>query len=74
MRAVLGTNVLISALFWRGTAHACLVATEGRLYERVLAEPILVELGDKLTGKFGSSTSEADTILANLLIKSLLIL
>ena len=66
MRAVLDTNVLISGLFWRGAANACLVAAEAGLYELVLAEPILVELREKLTDKFDSATSEADTILANL--------
>lgn len=41
MRVVLDTNVLISALLWRGIPHHCILAAEAGLYELILADLIL---------------------------------
>jgi putative PIN family toxin of toxin-antitoxin system len=59
MRAVLDTNVLISALLWRGAPHECLLAAEAGWYELVSAEPILGELQEKLITKFENTADEA---------------
>jgi predicted nucleic acid-binding protein len=59
MRAVLGTNVLISGLFWRGIPHRCILAAEARLYELVCAKEFLDELREKLIDTFGNTPQEA---------------
>lgn len=66
MLAVLDTNILISALFWRGAPYECLLAAEAGLYELVLADEILHELREKLVGKFQYTNQEADQILHDL--------
>jgi putative PIN family toxin of toxin-antitoxin system len=66
MRAVLDTNVLISALLWRGIPHDCLLAAEAGMYELVLADAILQELQDKLVSKFRSTPDEADGVIGRL--------
>jgi putative PIN family toxin of toxin-antitoxin system len=58
-RAVLDTNVLVSALLWRGIPHRCLLAAEAGLYDSLTAEPILDELRTKLIEKFGHTPREA---------------
>ena len=66
MRAVLDTNILISALFWRGAPHECLLSAEAGLYELILADEIFDELRDKLVDKFRNSDEEADQIIRNI--------
>ncbi len=66
MRAVLDTNVLISALLWRGAAYECLVAAEAGWYELVLADPILDELRETLIRKFENTPNDADERVASL--------
>ncbi len=41
MRVVLDTNILVSALLWRGAPYRCLVAIQAGLVELVLSPPIL---------------------------------
>ena len=59
MEAVLDTNVLISALLFRGAPYQCLVAAEAGLYTLVSAEPILEELEEKLVSKFKNTRDQA---------------
>lgn len=66
MRAVLDSNVLISAALWRGAPNHCLLAAEAGLYELVSSEPIFDELRAKLIEKFQSTPGEADQIVAGL--------
>lgn len=63
MRAVLDTNVLISALLWRGAPYECLVAAQANWYELVSAEDIFAELGEKLIHKFQHSEEEAQDVI-----------
>jgi uncharacterized protein len=51
MKAVLDTNVLISALFWRGTPYRCLLTAELGLYELILCQEIINELEKVLSTK-----------------------
>jgi len=43
-KAVLDTNILVSALFWRGAPYRCLVAADAGLYHLIISEPIMDEL------------------------------
>ncbi len=52
MKAVFDTNVLVSALFWRGTPYRCLLAAEAGLFELVVSSEILDELVNVLERKF----------------------
>ena len=64
MRAVLDTNVLVSALFWRGSSHTCIQAAEAGLYVFISADEILQELHDKLIEKFDNTPEEAQASVA----------
>ncbi len=66
LRVVFDTNVLVSGHFWKGPPYRCLLAVEAGLAILVISDPILTELGDKLTDKFGLSKSEVDPIVERL--------
>ena len=59
MKAVLDTNVLVSGLIWRGVPYRCLLAAKAGLFELVLSDEILSELGRVLREKFRLSEDEA---------------
>lgn len=59
IKAVLDTNILVSALFWRGAPYRCLISAEAGLYELILSEPILEELNQVLRRKFQLPAPEA---------------
>ena len=61
-KVVFDTNILVSGHFWKGPPYRCVLAVEAGLARLVLSDPILTEFGDKLSGKFGVSKSEVDTI------------
>lgn len=60
MRVVLDTNVLVSALLWRGAPHRCLAAVQAGLAELVISPPILEELRTVLVTKFRHTPADAD--------------
>ena len=43
MRAVLDTNVVVSACFWRGAPFDCLKGYAGAVYEAVVSPPLVIE-------------------------------
>jgi putative PIN family toxin of toxin-antitoxin system len=55
MKAILDTNVVISACFWKGAPHDCLIAwAEGR-YEAAISPPQLMEyqeVFEELMGRY----------------------
>lgn len=66
VRVVFDTNILVSAHFWKGPPYRCLLAVEAGLAVLVLSDPILTELGEKLTVKFRVPKTEVDSILERL--------
>lgn len=60
MRVVLDTNILVSALLWRGTPYRCLLAVQAGLADLILSPPILDELRTVLVTKFRHTASDAD--------------
>ena len=60
MRVVLDTNILVSALLWRGTPHRCLLAVQAGLADLVVSPPILDELRVVLMTKFQFTVPDAD--------------
>ncbi len=60
MRVVLDTNILVSALLWRGAPYRCLLAIQAGLADLILPPPILDELRTVLVAKFRHSPAEAD--------------
>ena len=58
MKAVLDTNVLVSALLYQGTPHRILLAAEQGLYELVISEEMLRELERVLLQKFRLASEE----------------
>ena len=60
MRVVLDTNILVSALLWRGAPHRCLLAVQAGLADLVISPPILEELRTVLVTKFRHTASDAD--------------
>jgi len=60
MRVVLDTNILVSALLWRGAPHRCLLMLQAGLADLVLSPPILQELRTVLVTKFRHTPAEAD--------------
>jgi len=64
MRVVLDTNILVSALLWRGTPYRCLLAVQAGLADLVISPPILEELRGVLLAKFHFTASDADEAVA----------
>jgi len=60
MRVVLDTNILVSALLWRGAPYRCLLAVQAGLAELVTSRPILEEFRSVLVAKFRFTTTDAD--------------
>ncbi len=60
MRVVLDTNILVSALLWRGAPYRCLLAVQAGLADLVVSSPILEELRTVLVTKFRHTAIEAD--------------
>ncbi len=64
MKVVLDTNILVSALLWRGTPYRCLLAIEAGLVELIISPPILEEFRRILIAKFRHTQAEADGAVA----------
>ncbi len=64
MRVVLDTNILVSALLWRGAPYRCLVALQAGLAKLIISPPILEELRTVLLAKFRFTASDADEAVA----------
>jgi putative PIN family toxin of toxin-antitoxin system len=60
MRVVLDTNILVSALLWRGAPYRCLLVLQAGLADLILSPPILEELKAILAAKFRHTVAEAD--------------
>jgi uncharacterized protein len=60
MRVVLDTNILVSALLWRGAPYRCLLAVQAGLADLILSPPILAELRTVLLAKFRHTPAEAE--------------
>ena len=63
MRVVLDTNILVSALLWRGTPYRCLLAVQTGLADLILSPPILDELRTVLVVKFQHTPAEAADVI-----------
>ena len=61
-RVVFDTNILVSGHSWKGPPYRCMPAEESGLATLIMSGPILTELSEKLTNKFGLSKSEVDSI------------
>lgn len=67
MRAVIDTNVLISALFWGGQPRRVVdLAAAGR-FQAVTSPELLVELEGVLAGDFGVPQDRVDLVLRDIL-------
>ncbi len=64
MRVVLDTNILVSALLWRGAPYRCLIAVQAGLADLVISPPILEELHTVLVAKFQFTAPDADEAVA----------
>jgi uncharacterized protein len=64
MRVVLDTNILVSALLWRGTPHRCLLAVQAGLADLILSPPILAELRTVLLTKFRHTPASVPVLTA----------
>ena len=58
VKAVLDTNILVSALFWRGAPYRCVVAAEAGLFELIIADSIMEEFAEVLAEKILLSKDE----------------
>lgn len=64
MKVVFDTNVLVSALLWRGTPYHCLLAVRAGLAELILSPPIMEEFRRVLCEKFAMTQAEAEENIA----------
>lgn len=64
MKAVFDTNILISAVFWRGSPYRCLLAAQAGLVNLYLSPPILAELERVLQDKFQLPSAQVDEAVA----------
>lgn len=60
MKVVFDTNILVSAMLWRGTPYRCLLAIRAGLAELILSPPIMEEFRDVLSRKFALTQEEAE--------------
>lgn len=65
-KVVFDTNIFVSGHFWKGPPYRCLLAVEARLANLVVSEPILSELREKLTDKFGIPAAEVAAVVDRL--------
>lgn len=73
MKVVFDTNILVSAMLWRGTPYRCLLAIRAGLAELVLSPPIMEEFRGVLSKKFAMTKEEAEENIAVVLESSTLI-
>lgn len=73
MRAVLDTNVIISALFWKGNEKIVLDKCKGKELELIISSEILDEVDGVLEKKFGYPDDKRVEFLRNLLRVSRLV-
>jgi len=67
MRAVIDTNVLISALFWGGAPRRVVdLAANGR-FQAITSPDMLAELEDVLAGDFAVPQERLDSVLRDIL-------
>lgn len=64
MKAVFDTNILISAVFWRGSPYRCLLAAQAGLVNLYLSPPILAELVRVLQVKFQLPLEQIEEVVA----------
>ena len=64
---VYDTNVLISGMIWGGIPYRCIELAQQNRVEGLTCDEILSEFEDKLTTKFGFSSSGASEIVTELL-------
>lgn len=67
MKAVFDTNVLVSALFWRGTPHHCFLAAQAGLFELIISDEILNELRRVLSLKLRLPPAEVEEAIKSIL-------
>jgi len=60
VKAVFNTNILISAIFWRGSPYRCLLAAQAGLVDLYVSPPILTELVRVLQVKFQLPLQQID--------------
>lgn len=65
-KVVFDTNIFLSGHFWKGPPYRCLLAVEARLASLVVSEPILSELREKLTDKFGVPAADVAALVERL--------
>jgi len=67
LKAVFDTNVLVSALFWRGTPHHCFLAAQAGLFELIVSDEILNELRRVLSQKLRLPPEEVEEAVKSIL-------
>ncbi len=73
MNVVLDTNILISALFWRGTPYRVVLSALQGKYSLCLSRSILLELEEKLKLKFKFPQSKIKDLLTILSSYSIIV-
>ena len=73
MKVVFDTNILVSAMLWRGTPYRCLLAIRAGLAELILSPPILEEFRAVLSNKFAMTKEAAEENIAVVRESSVLI-
>ena len=60
--AVFDTNVLISALLWRGAPYRAVLLAQAKIAQAVYCDSMLAELTGKLREKFGFSENRLQAV------------
>lgn len=64
MKVVFDTNILVSAVLWRGTPYRCLLTVQAGLAELIVSPSILTEFHGVLVAKFAFTEAEAAETIA----------
>ena len=74
IKAVLDSNVLISAAFWNGPPRRIVRKGVDRDFQIIISEPLAEEVLDKLLGKFRASADEVKNFLGPILAHAELVI
>jgi putative PIN family toxin of toxin-antitoxin system len=73
VKVVFDTNILVSAMLWRGTPYRCLLAIRAGLAELTLSPPIIEEFRAVLNRKFAMTKEDSEENIAVVRESSILI-
>lgn len=74
IKAVLDTNIIISALFWKGLPCEIVKSGIGGEFQMITSEEILMEIKGKLESKFNAPQDKINELIKIILVNSFVVI